>query len=139
MADPTEQASPRTYARIAGCAYLLIMMVAAFGVALVDSSLIVSGDDSATAHNIVANGLLFRLGIVSVLVIYASVVVLSWALYVLLKEVNRRLALLALLLRLAEAVIGATTVLLSFVVLFLLDGQGSSPAFDAETRQRSQR
>jgi hypothetical protein len=55
--------------------------------------------------------------------LYANVVILSWALYVLLKKVNKNLALLALLLRSAEAILGAAIVLISFIVLLLLNGK----------------
>jgi hypothetical protein len=61
---------------------------------------------------------------------YAGVLLLSAALYVVLEKVNRNLALLAMLLRSGEAIVGVAMVLLSFVVLFLLNGEGRSTAFD---------
>ena len=64
-----------------------------------------------------------------------SVVVLSWALYVILRTVDKNLALLALLLRSAEAVVGAATVLISFVVLLVLGGQDPSIVFETEQLQ----
>jgi hypothetical protein len=135
MTDPTAEASPLVYARVAGVAYLVIIIVAMLYATLVESRLIVSGNDAATANNIMANESLFRIGIVLVLIIYASVVVASWALYVILRTVNKNLALLALLLRSAEAVLGAATVLISFVVLFVLEGKGPSNVFEAEQLQ----
>jgi hypothetical protein len=131
---PTE-ASPRVYARIAGVAYLVIAIVALFYGFLVESQLIVSGDDAATARNILANESLFRTGIVLVLIIYVSVVVASWALYLLLRTVHQNLALLALLLRSAEAVLGAATVLVSFAVLYVLTGNDPSTAFETAQLQ----
>jgi len=101
----------------------------------VDSKLIVSGNDAVTANNIMANDLLFRIGIAGVLIIYTSVVVLSLALYVILKTVNKNLALLAMLLRSGEAILGSVTVLISFIVLLLLNGKGYSTIFETEQLQ----
>jgi hypothetical protein len=73
----TPEASPRVYARVAGVAYLVITVVAVLYGGLVESKLIVAGNDAATATNILAHESLFRVEIVLVLVIYASVVVAS--------------------------------------------------------------
>ena len=110
------------YARIAGAAYLVIIIVSMVYAGLVESPLIVSGDGAATAANILAAQGLFRLGIVLVLVIYASVIVASWALYELLRHVSRPLSLLALLFRSAEAILGAATVFLGLGILELASG-----------------
>jgi len=135
MTNRTAEPSPLVYARVAGGAYLVIIVVAMFYGALVESKLIVAGNDAATATNIMANESLFRVGIVLVLTIYVSVVVASWALYVILRTVDQNLALLALLLRSAEAIVGAATVLISFAVLFVLGGEGPSSAFEPEQLQ----
>jgi hypothetical protein len=131
----TTEASPLVYARVAGIAYLVITIVAVLYGAFVESQLIVSGNDAATASNILANESLFRLGILLVLIIYVSVVVASWALYVILRTVHKHLALLALLLRSAEAIVGAATVLISFAVLYVLGADGPSNSFEPEQLQ----
>lgn len=120
------------YARIAGVLYIFIIIIGVFNGIFIDSSLIVPGNDSATAGNIINNDLLFRTGIASILILYAFVVVLSWALYVILRTVQKDLALLALLLRSVEAVLGGATVLASFIVLALLNGEGYSGLFGTE-------
>ncbi len=135
MTTQTAETSPRVYARVAGVAYLVIAIVAVLYATLVETQLVVSGNDAATANNIMADESLFRFGIVLVLIIYVSVVVASWALYVMLKTVHKNLALLALLLRSAEAILGAATVLTSFAVLFVLEGNGPSNAFKTEQLQ----
>ena len=135
MTNRTAEASPRIYARVAGFAYLLIIVIALLNEGFIDSKLIVSENDAATASNIMANDVLFRIGIAGVLIMYASVVVLSWALYVLLKTVNKNLALLAMLFRSGEAIVGVATVLMSFVVLLLLNGKGYSTVFEPEQLQ----
>ncbi|MBW2290325.1 MAG: DUF4386 domain-containing protein [Deltaproteobacteria bacterium] len=132
MTDRAAATSPLVYARVAGVAYLLIMICAVLSQAFVDSKLIVSGNDAVTGNNIVAHDTLFRFGIVGVLIIYASVVVLAHSLFVILKPVNQNLALLAMLLRIAEAILGGATMLASFAVLALLDGKGPATAFEPE-------
>lgn len=106
MANCTAETSPLIYARVAGFAYVIIIVIGVLNGIFIDSRLIVSGNAAATVNNIVAHDLLFRTGVASILILYACVVVLAWALYVILKTVNKNLALLALLLRLAEAVLG---------------------------------
>jgi len=135
MTNRTAEASPLVYARVAGLAYVLIIMLGIFCVGFIDSKLIVPSNNAATANNIIANDLLFRIGIAGVLILYASVVVLSWALYVILKTVNKNLALLALLLRSGEAILGGATILISFIVLLLLNGEDYSTAFETEQLQ----
>lgn len=132
MTARTTLESPRIYARVAGFAYLTIAIVALFYGFLVESQLIVAGDDAATAHNILADESLFRIGIVLVLIIYVSVVFASWALYVILKSVDQNLALLALLFRSAEAIVGATTVLISFAMLLVLQGRTPPGTFEPQ-------
>lgn len=119
---------PQAYARTAGVAYLVIIIVSMIYAGLVESPLIVSGDDAATVANIVAAQGLFRLGLVLVLVIYASVLVASWALYLLLRSASSSLSLLALMFRCAEAILGAATVFLGLAILHLATGGGPDGA-----------
>lgn len=135
MTAQPPKASPILYARVAGVAYLVIMGVAMLYGGLVESKLIVSGNDVATANNILVHQSLFRLGIVLVLMIYVSVVVASWALYVILRTVDENLALLALLFRSAEAIVGGATVLTSFATLYVLAGNGPSNPFEPQQLQ----
>ena len=127
--------SPILYERLAGAAYLVIIVVAVLYGGLVESKLVVSGDDAATAANIIAQPGLFRVGIILMLVIYTAVIIASWALYVLLKVVDANLALLGLLFRSAEAVLGAATVLPGFVALHLLTDSAPGNAFEPQQVQ----
>ena len=135
MTNSTTGISPLIYARVAGLSYVLIIVLGIFCVGFIDSNLIVPSDNAATAYNIMANDLLFRISIAGILVMYAIVIVLSWSLYIILNTVNKNLALLALLLRAGEAILGAATVLISFIVLLLLNGEGYSTVFETEQLQ----
>ncbi len=112
------------YARIAGLAYLVTILLGVFSVNFVLAELVVPGDSGATARNIIANETLFRLGVAGEILMYALVILLAHALYVVLRSVDRNLALLALLWRLAEAIVGsATTVASGLLPLLLLTGE----------------
>jgi hypothetical protein len=133
MTIRTAETSPLVYARVAGLAYVIVILLGIFSVNFVESSLIVSGNDEATVNNIMANELLFRICIVGEIMMFVLVVLLSWALYVILKTVNRNLALLALLWRVGEAIIGGgVTVLSGLIPLLLLNGEA---VFEAEQLQ----
>jgi hypothetical protein len=125
-------AHPQRHARIAGAAYALIIVIGVLNSFLIDTRLVVAGDDAATTQNILSNPTLFRLGIAATLVLYALVVVLAWALYEVLKAVGPRLARLGLLFRAAEAIVGVSTVLMSIFVADLVGSENRVAAFRQE-------
>src|SRR5918911_3397030 len=86
--------SPRQLARIAGALYLINIRGGAFAIGFVPAMLVVSGDAAATAQNIQAHELLYRLGLAAHLVVTATNVPLAVIFYDLFKVVNRRLAVL---------------------------------------------
>ena len=114
------------YARVAGLAYVVVIMLGIFSVSYIDSNILVPGNDAATVDNIMNNELRFRISIASEIIMYALVVLLAHALYVILKTVNKNLALLAMLWRIGEAIIGAgVAVLTGFIPLLLLNGKAA--------------
>jgi len=92
----------------------------------------VSGNFAETAHKIVGNELLYRIGLSSFLVGSLCTVFLAIGLYGAVKPVNNNLALLALVFRLVEATLCGVLSICSFVVLKLYVGPGSMNAFDAQ-------
>jgi hypothetical protein len=90
-----QSTSVQTYARAAGALFLLSMVGGFFGELYIPSRIMVSGDAAATATNIVESNTLFRLGFAAYLVEAACDIALSLILYVLLRPVNKNLALLA--------------------------------------------
>ena len=124
-----------TAAKVAGFLYLFSMVTANFAEFYARGRLIVSGDAAQTAKNIAASERLFRLGTVSNLITFAAVVPLVVALYVVLRPINRNMALLAALWRLAECSIFALITLNDFVVLRLLSGADYLRAFDTKQLQ----
>ena len=84
----------RKAARAAGLSYLITFATVVyvnFGI----HNLLIGENNAETARKILAHEQLFRIGIVGDLIYCAGVVVLLTALYVILKPVNRGLALLA--------------------------------------------
>ena len=80
--------------RVAGFLYLLLVVMAPVRLIYIPSALFVRGNATATADNIIAHELLFRLGIVSDLLCGTILVFLVLALYRLLKGVDQNLAVL---------------------------------------------
>jgi len=123
--------------KVAGFMLLFCFLVPSLNWALVLSKFIVAENAIATAKNIMANDLLFRIGITVELVMSVGLVVLAIALYTILKPVNKSLALLALGLKLTEAAIAAVIVLVFFIALQFINGQAHLTAFTTEQMQTS--
>jgi Domain of unknown function (DUF4386) len=112
----------RTAARIVGFLYVFQMAVEVFGESYVRERLVVAGDATKTALNIMADERLFRLSIAGDLVTYTSVIVLIWAFYAMVRPVNRNLALRAAFFRLVENAVLCVATVNSLIVLRLLSG-----------------
>ena len=89
--------SPKTLARIGGALYVFIIVAGIFGELFVRGALIVSGNAAATAANVAAHEGLWRLGIAGDLAMHVADLPLLVILYVLMRPVNRDLALLVVL------------------------------------------
>jgi Domain of unknown function (DUF4386) len=129
--SPSCPADKARFARIAGAMYLLTVASAMFGEAHVRSSLLVGSSAAQTAANLIESNLLFRIGLVTELLTFVGVVVLVWALYQLLHEVNHRLAVLALSFRLVELGVHFTAVSLGVLAMSLLSGGEYTHGFAA--------
>lgn len=129
MTAPAIEPAQRTAAKIVGVLYLVQMATAVFGQVFVRDQLLVRGDATQTAQNIMASERLFRLSIAGDLITYTGVIVLLWAFYVMIRPVSRNLALLAVLFRLAEAAVMCVATVSSLVVLRLLGGTDYLKAF----------
>lgn len=122
--------SQRQALRTAGLLYLLMAIIAPFGLLYVPSGLIVPGDAAATADHIRASGWLLRLGIGSELFHQAIAVFLVLALYRLFKPVDENNAkLLVVLGALVSVPIMFTNVLNEIAALTLVSGADFLTAF----------
>lgn len=119
-----------TAAKIIGIIYPIQMATGIFGEVFVRGQLIARGDPTRTAENIMASEQLFRLSIAGDLITYILVMVLTWAFYVLLRPINRHLALLGAFFRLSELAVLCIATVNSLVVLRLLSGAAYLKTFD---------
>ncbi|MFI5181670.1 MAG: DUF4386 domain-containing protein [Thermoanaerobaculia bacterium] len=128
MVKQTE-VSPQTLARIGGALYLMIIVTGLFGEMVVRGELVVSVDATATAANIMASPLLWRLGVAGDLIMHVCDIPLMLIFYVLLRPVNKTLALLGVLFNLVQTSALVAYKLNLLVALFLLGSADYLKAF----------
>jgi uncharacterized protein DUF4386 len=131
----TFDASQRRASRIAGSAFLFavaIVVVANYGI---NFRLIVPGNAVDTARNILAHETLIRINIACNLIYVVTVVVLLAALYVILRPVDRNLALVAAFCRLVFALAWGVTALDMLGALRLLGDAAYLPVFKPDQLQ----
>lgn len=116
----TTKSSPQIYARIGGVLYLIIIVVGLFAEIFIRSKLIVSGDATATAINIIDSEQLWRLGFAGSIFMLMCAIPVVLIMYVLLSPVSRNIALLAVFFNLASIAIEALNNLNIFAALFPL-------------------
>jgi hypothetical protein len=117
-------------ARITGILYLIIAIASGFAFFVAYEGLVVPGDATATANNIMASEGLFRVGFLGDSVTFLSEIVLVVTLYVLFRPVSKTLSLIAASFRLAMTVMQGTNLLNKVTVLLLLGGDGYSTVFE---------
>ena len=127
MTSLTAEGSPQAYARAAGLLYLMVIaagIIAQIGIA---GSIIVEGDASATAARILADRDLFQLGFTIYLIEMTCQIAMTALFYILLRPVNRNIALLALVFELVGCTIKTLSRLFFIAPLLVL---GDFPYLD---------
>lgn len=122
----------QTYARVAGILFLVTIVAGGLGEFYIPSRLIVSGDAAATAQNIVASNALFRFGFAAYLVEAVCDIALSLVLYVLLRPVNKNVALLAAFFGLVSTAVFAGGELFYFAATHILGGSEYLKSFSPD-------
>jgi hypothetical protein len=135
MTNSAIEESQRKAARVAGFTFLFAMMIVVLANYGINFRLIVPGNAVDTARNIMVHETLFRLNIACNLIYVVNVLVLLSALYVILKPVNRNLALIAAFCRLVYALMWGVTALNMLGALRLLGDAAYLPVFDADQLQ----
>src|SRR5215471_13105965 len=126
---PTDKA-----ARIAGAVYLSMVLTAPFSLIYVPSKLIVHGNATATADNILAHETMFRLSTLAELVGQVIFICLGCALYRLFRDVNKTWSWLMVGFVLVSAAVGFLNALNNIAALILFRGGEFLSAFDAAQR-----
>jgi hypothetical protein len=132
MAIREQTNSLKRVARVAGLLYLAHFVTFFLADNGVHSTAVGPIDVATTAHNMVASERLFRIGFVSFLLTALFFLLSAWALYVLLKPVNRDLALLFVLLNLGGVAIQCISQLGELAALLLLSGADYLSVFQAD-------
>jgi hypothetical protein len=132
MEDHELQTSPKVYARIGGVLYLIIIVIGICSELFVRDRLVVSGDVTATANNIMASESLWRITIAGDLILLVCSIALTLILYVLLRPVNKTVALLAVFFNMVEFPIEAASKLCLFAALFLSGNADYLKAFEPD-------
>jgi hypothetical protein len=135
MTNCTIESSKRIASKLAGFMFLFILIGYILYGIFVLPIFTVTGNVMATVNNIIANEWLFRIGITYELVAAIVSILLSMVLYILFKPINKNLALLALFLKLAEAIVVTIKVLFSLIALQMLNGRANLTLFESEKMQ----
>lgn len=126
---------PRLLARVAGVFYLIIIVFAMFAYKYVRGQVIIPGDMAQTAANMLAHERLYRLGFTAAVVVVVCNLPVGWILFELLKVVNQRIALLALLFIVVAATIEAVNLFNYIEPLFTFTLPEYRSAFQANELQ----
>ena len=126
---------PRLLARIAGVFYLIITACALFAYLYVRGQVIVPGDMVRTAANILAHEQLYRTGFSAAVIVVICNPPMGLILYELLKVVNPRLALLALVFIIISTTIEGVNLFNYITPLFTLTLPEYRGAFDPDELQ----
>jgi Domain of unknown function (DUF4386) len=127
--------STRNPGRVAGFWYLLLVVIAPLRLIYIPNKLFVSGNATATANNIAAHQLLFRLGIMGDLVCSVILIFLVLAFYRLFRGVDQHLAVLVVIFGgVMPAVIDLVGVVSDFGVLMTVRGGNFLSVFDKPQR-----
>ena len=121
-------------ARIAGAIYASMAVTGPFSLIYVPGKLIVRGDATATASNILAHETMFRLAILADLVGQVIFICLAIALYRLLSSINKTWAWLMVAFVLVSSAVGFFNTLNNIAALTLFRGADFLAVFDKTQR-----
>jgi uncharacterized protein DUF4386 len=127
--------SPKTRARLIGVLFLITMVGGGFAQGFVAGSIIVAGDASTTAGNILSHETLYRLGFAVYLVEMACQIAMTVLFYELLKPASKTAAALALAFGLIGCTIKTLARLFFFAPLLVLGGAHYLSVFDPQQLQ----
>lgn len=124
-----DERNPRVLTTTAGLLYLTIIAVGFFNEVIVRGRTVVAGDAASTSANLRSIEPLWRFGIAAHLFYLACAVALAMILFILLRPVNRNLALLALLFNIISVAVEAAVTMFLIVALLPMGGASYLEAF----------
>jgi hypothetical protein len=126
--------SPKLYARVGGVLYLYIILAGMFVELFVRGKLVVSRDAATTAGNILAHEPRWRVAFSAEVLWLACAVALTMIFYVLMRVVDRNIALMGAFFALMSIAIEGMSTLFHFAPLLILEGSYLE-VFDAQQLQ----
>ncbi len=127
--------SQRKAAKVAGIAFLFAMAIVVFTNYSVSFRFIIPDNAVDTARNIMAHETLFRINIVCNLLYLITLIVMFTSLYVVLKPVNKNLALASAFFRLLYALMWGLMAINTLAAIRLLGNTGYLPVFETNQLQ----
>jgi Domain of unknown function (DUF4386) len=127
-----KDSSIQLWARIAGVLFLISVVAGGFGEGIAPAQLIVSGDAAATAHNVASSNFQLRAGFAAFSIESLCDAALTAILYLLLRPVNRGVALVFVPLRIMATATFAFAELFYFLPVFILGGEAYLKTFTAD-------
>jgi hypothetical protein len=124
--------SLRQAALIAGYGLLIMTIAAMLAEFLARQGLVVEGDPAATVQNLTEKETVWRLGIFGYIVVLIMDLLVAWALFELLKPVNRSLSLLTAWSRIVYTAIFGASLFHLLTPLQLLNDPGTQEIFGSE-------
>ena len=135
MVGPREEISPKAKARLVGGLLLITIVAGVFAQGVIGGALIVSGDASTTAANILAHERLYRLAFAIFLIEMACQITMTVLFYELLKPVSRTASATAAAFGLIGCTIKTLSRLFFFAPLLVLGGANYLSVFDPKQLQ----
>ncbi len=132
--ESNEERNQKFYAKIAGIVYLYLI-IAFMGGVIIISQITTSADFAEKISQATASETLYRIALSIQMTAPVCTVLLAYALYVLVKPINERLAQLALFWRLGEAFLGSIHIATDFLILRLYTTQDYAAIFTLDQLQ----